>query len=328
MPLISIIVPVYNLELYIKKCIDSILAQTFTNFEVIVVNDGSTDNSGDICDEYAQKDNRVVVVHKKNDGLSSARNTGIKISRGKYLGFVDGDDWIYDDMYEKLYTLSNQNNCDIAICNIYREIKGEVNYIERAKLIKEMDNIEAMRQLFKGILYRFSVCNKLYKKSCFRGIEFPEGRLHEDLSTTYKLFSNANKVVFTNYTGYIYVKRENSILNSRYNPKRLESFIAWNEILSFMNIKYPQLSEEYYSCFVYWCIDHIYQILNQIDKKVEQERYLVSIQLYLQKYYKAVIILDTLSLKYKYLITCLNYNFKLLLFTNSMKKQLRKIRTS
>lgn len=117
------------------------------------------------------------------------------------------------------------------------------------------DNVGAMRELFKGILYRFSVCNKLFHKNCFKDIKFPDGRIHEDLATTYKLFSNWEKSVYTNYSGYVYVKREDSILTRKYNPKRLEAFAAWEEILRFMMVCYSQLKDEYIACFAYWIID-------------------------------------------------------------------------
>src|SRR5699024_7970714 len=118
-----------------------------------------------------------------------------------------------------------RDQCDIAICNLFREFNGEIAHINRDCFVIQMDKIEAMRQLFRGHLYRFAAWNKLYRKECFRNIEFPEGRIHEDLSTTYKVFSNAEKVSFTNYTGYIYVNREKSILTSGFNRKRLDAFI-------------------------------------------------------------------------------------------------------
>lgn len=122
---ISIIVPVYKVEPYLRKCVDSILAQTFTDFEVILVDDGSPDNSGKICDEYASKDSRVRVIHKKNGGLSSARNAGIDVARGKYLGFVDSDDYIEKDMYELLYDNIVKEQADLSICGIYDVYEGK-----------------------------------------------------------------------------------------------------------------------------------------------------------------------------------------------------------
>ncbi|MGE8204569.1 glycosyltransferase family 2 protein [Heyndrickxia sp. NPDC080065] len=325
-PAISIIVPVYNEELYLKQCIDSILAQTFTNFELILVNDGSTDCSGDICDEYESKNSRVRVIHKNNGGLSSARNAGIKEAEGEYIGFIDSDDFIDENMYKNLYQLCQETNSDISICRFGREIDGELISDDEEKIIKEMDHIEGMRQLFKGVLYRFSVCNKLFKKTCFENILFPEGRIHEDLSTTYKLFSNANKVVFTNYVGYMYVKRENSILTSTFNKRRLDAFTGWEEILPFMKQNYPQLSNVVYACFAYACVDNSYYIVNQVADKKERKKYLLFIQSSVRKFYKDIVKNDVLTMKYKNLITLVNYSVGLFIISHAINNLRNKIR--
>jgi glycosyltransferase involved in cell wall biosynthesis len=319
-PEISIIVPVYNVELYINKCLDSILNQTLTNIEIIVVNDGSTDNSGSICNEYAEKDNRVRIIHKTNGGLSSARNAGIKIARGEFLGFVDSDDYIDDNFYKRLYELCKETNSDISICKFAREINGILINEPEEEVNIEMDNIESMRQLFKGVLFRFSVCNKLFKKTCFENILFPEGRIHEDLSTTYKLFNNSSKAIYTNYKGYIYVNRENSILTSKFNKNRLDAFIGWDEILSFMEENYPQLSREFLSCFAYGAVDNTFKILNQVENKEQRVTYLNIIRQLVRKYYRNIIKNDALSLKYKFILLLLSYRLNLLLlYKNSTK---------
>ncbi|ETI67556.1 glycosyltransferase family 2 protein [Neobacillus vireti] len=318
-PVISIIVPVYNLEAYLEKCIKSIIIQTIKNIEVILINDGSTDESGVICDSYASMDCRIKVIHKKNGGLSSARNAGMKIASGEYIGFVDGDDYVDRNMFGELYWLCENTNSDISICKFGRELNENLsNEMTEKPFCEEMDKIEAMRQLFKGELYRFSVCNKLFKKSCFENIVFPEGRIHEDLSTTYKLFSNANKVVYTNYIGYIYVKRDNSILASRFNEKRLDAFTGWEEILAFMKQKYPQLSSEVNACFVYSCVDNGYYILNQVVGKKEREKYLLYIQSYVRKYYKDIIKNAALTVKYKKLISIINISVRLFILSHAL----------
>jgi glycosyltransferase involved in cell wall biosynthesis len=322
-PAISIIVPVYNLEPYIRGCLESILAQTFSNFEVILVNDGSTDRSGDICDEFSKLDSRVKVVDQEYGGVSAARNSGVKASQGEYIGFVDGDDYIDKNMYQGLYILCKETNSDISICKLGREINGELINKGQDHFIKEMDNTEAMRELFKGVLYRFSLCNKLFKRKCFENIQFPEGRIHEDLSTTYKLFANADKAVFTNFVGYIYVKRENSILTSRFNAKRLDAFIGWDEMLTFMKKRYPELSSEFISCYVYGCVDNIYYIINQVDNKDDLRKYIGCLQIYIKKYYKQIIFSNFISFKYKYLITLLTYSTGLLLLSNNIKKLIK-----
>lgn len=325
-PEISIIVPVYNVEKYLGDCIDSILAQTFTSFEVILVNDGSMDRSGAICDDYAKLDRRIRVLHKEKCGVSTARNVGVNAAKGEYIGFVDSDDRIHKNMYQKLYELCTETNSDIAICKLGREINGKlINKDEEGKSVKKMDHIEAMRQLFKGVLYRFSLCNKLFKRRCFEKVKFPEGRIHEDLSTTYRLFANANKAVFTNKIGYIYVKRENSILTSRFNEKRLDAFIGWDEILLFMKKEYPQLYQEVMASFVYWCIDNVYYILDPVQNKNDRKKHLNQIQQCVRKHYKDIQKEISFSFMYRYMITLLNYNVGLLILSYSLKKFVKRV---
>lgn len=324
-PTISIIVPVYNVEAHLRACLDSILAQTFSNFEVLLINDGSTDNSGMICDEYSERDDRVKVIHKNNGGVSSARNAGTKSACGDFIAFVDGDDWLDPDIYSKLYQLCIETNSDISICRLGRQINGQLTHPkEQNEYLQEMDNVEALRQLFRGVLYRFSLCNKLFKKSCFQNILFPEGRIHEDLSTTYKLFANSTKAVYTNYVGYIYVKRENSILTKRFNEKRLDAFIGWEEILTFMNKRYPQLSQEVTNCFAYSCVDNVFYTLNQIVSKKEKVKYLSIIQCCVGKYYQCVMINPSLAIRYKVIIVLLVKNVEVLIFLHWIKDLIRK----
>ncbi|MEQ2525824.1 glycosyltransferase [Robertmurraya yapensis] len=319
-PIISIIVPVYNVEPYLKGCIDSILAQSFSSFEVILVNDGSDDKSGVICDEYQRKDARVRVIHKEYGGVSSARNVGVSSARGQYIGFVDGDDRIERDMYTILYELCVETNSDISICKLGREIDGKlINNNSERIFIKEMEHIEGLKELFKGELFRFSLCNKLFKKSCFHQIQFPMGRIHEDLATTYKLFANADKTIFANYIGYIYIKRENSILTSKFSSERLDAFLAWDEILTFMKEKYKQLYRGVMFCFVYWSVDNVYYILGQVKTKEDRMEYLYTVKAYISKYFNDIINNKKLSFKYKYTITLLRYNTRLLLLSNKIK---------
>jgi glycosyltransferase involved in cell wall biosynthesis len=322
-PAISIIVPVYNVEPYLRDCVDSILDQTFTNLEIILVNDGSTDNSGLICDDYSNSNSKIKVIHKKHEGVSSSRNSGVAATQGEYIGFVDGDDRIDPNMYMKLYTLCKKTGSDISICKLGREISGKIINIDNQSFQKRLNHTEAMKELFKGHLYRFSLCNKLFKKVCFKNIQFPEGRIHEDLSTTYKLFSNSNKAIYTNYLGYIYVKRNNSILTSNFSKKRLEAFIGWDEILTFMDEKYPQLSNEYLAAFTYGCIDNMYYILNEIEDRSEKLEYLNKLRYYIRKYYKRIISNNRLSPKYKYLITLINYNTQIIVISNELKKAIK-----
>ncbi|MBW8348410.1 glycosyltransferase [Bacillus sp. IITD106] len=323
-PEVSVIVPVYNVENYLVRCIESILSQTLKNIEIILINDGSTDNSGNICNEYASLDKRIKVIHKENGGLSSARNAGIKIASGCYLGFVDSDDYIDPHMYKNLYELCKKTDSDIGVCRFGRKINGKMVTEVKEKKVIELNNVEAMRQLFRGELYRFSVCNKLFKKSCFKNIMFPEGRIHEDLSTSYKLFSNAKKVIYTSNIGYIYVKRDGSILASKFNEKRLDAFLGWEEIIPFMTQHYPELSTEFISSFTYGCLDNVYYILSEVKENKSKLRLLLIIREIVRSNYKKIMFNNQLSLKNKLIITLLNYNVFALLHIYQSKEMIKK----
>ena len=215
-PLISIIVPIYNVEKYLSKCIESILEQTYTNFELILVNDGSPDKCGRICNEYAKKDSRIKVIHKKNGGLSSARNIGIDVAKGEYLGFVDSDDYIEPYMYEYLLKAALDNECSLSVCNI--------NYVfEDGKILNKVTNasdevlnfVEAITEMNTYKKFDMGAWSKLYKKDLFKNIRFPEGKLSEDFYIMYKIFDRAQKVAYVSTPCYNYLQRANSITKNK-----------------------------------------------------------------------------------------------------------------
>lgn len=212
---ISVVVPIYNVEQYLVRCIESILQQTYPYLEIILVDDGSSDHSGEICDQYKQKDARIQVIHKQNGGLSDARNAGIKLATGKYIGFVDSDDYIHPKMYEVLLATMQQKQVDIAICN-YQKINEQG--IQESKEIQEtielFDATQAINLLFSDNEISNYAWNKLYKKELFEGVQYPFGKKMEDIGTTYRLFMKANQLAYTNYIGYYYYQRSDSILKS------------------------------------------------------------------------------------------------------------------
>lgn len=234
---VSVIVPVYNVEIYLKKCINSILNQTFRNLEIILVDDGSTDDSGIICDEYALIDERLKVIHKENGGLSSARNIGIDNATGDYLAFIDSDDWIEPNMLEVLLERIKQDNSDISICE-YLEVYNEEEKITNTTMIenKIFTNYKALKNIYDNKLnITMTVTwNKLYKKELFKNITFPNGKIHEDEFTTYKLLYAAEKVSYINKKMYYYRQRENSIMKSKFSKKRLDTLDAIEERVDFM----------------------------------------------------------------------------------------------
>ena len=207
-----------------------------------MVDDGSTDKSGEICDEYAEKDSRVKVLHKKNGGLSSARNAGIDIAQGNYLGFVDSDDYIEKDMYETLYSCIREYDAGMAtcgICDLYNGVKKvwKKGSMERCVL----DNVTAFKLVMESRIIEVYVVNKLYKKELFDNIRYPEGKTYEDTFTTPILMYNAKKVAYTPELKYYYVHRENSITTSKYKPSDICLMESNKKNLEFVKENVPEL---------------------------------------------------------------------------------------
>lgn len=221
-PLISIIVPVYNVQQYLARCLDSIIDQTYTNLEIIVVDDGSTDDSGKICDQYAEKDNRIQVLHCPYGGVSIARNRGIKAAKGSYLGFIDSDDWIEPNFYECLYNSLTNAHADIAFCSVFRHKKGECFAKYKSGKVVCWNRKESLIHLLKAKRLRDHVWNKLYKKALFDGISFPPDKLYEDVLTLYKVFLKVNKAVYIQKPLYHYIYREGSISHTRKKRRERE----------------------------------------------------------------------------------------------------------
>lgn len=236
--MLSIIIPIYNVEKYLTKCIESVINQTYKNLEIILVNDGSTDNSKDIINKYSLIDSRIKIINKKNGGLSDARNVGIEIAKGDYIAFLDSDDWIELNMYEKLYSYIKQENADIVQCSYQEVYNEEVNNQKIKEEIKLISGKDSLYNLYgenhgKTVV----VWNKIYKRELFNDIRFPKGKYHEDELTTYKLLYKANKIVDLNLPLVYYRQRDGSIMNSKFNIKRLDALEAFYEKLQFYRQK-------------------------------------------------------------------------------------------
>nr|WP_302419305.1 glycosyltransferase [uncultured Romboutsia sp.] len=230
MILISVIVPVYNVDNYLRKCIDSLIVQTLKDIEIILVNDGSTDESIDICEEYKLKDNRIKVIHKENGGLSDARNKGIDIAKGKYISFVDSDDWINPQMLEKLYILASKYEADIVQGDYIKAYDEDIIVNNMSENIIKYNAEQILDELYSGNYTKnIVVWNKIYKRELFNDIRFPKGKLHEDEFTTYKILHKANLIIDSNIPIYYYRQREGSIMNSDFNIKRLDLLEALKE---------------------------------------------------------------------------------------------------
>ncbi len=276
--LVTIIVPIYKVEPYLHRCIDSVLNQTYTNLEIILVDDGSPDRCGEICDEYAEIDSRIKVIHKINGGLSDARNSGIDIAQGQYLSFLDSDDWIGEKYVEILYGLLEETNSDISVCNFIRISSEETKANSSKNEIHEFSNIEALEQFADEFYVQMVIAAcKLYRTCLFKDIRFPVGRIHEDEFTTYKLLYKAKKIVMTTAELLYYWQREDSIMGSssslKQNLDALDSFEERAEFLKEVGLN--ELSDKTYALEFDLCTLYINQkaASNEIaDKKALQER--------------------------------------------------------
>ena len=248
--LVSVIVPVYNVQEFVGECIESIINQTYTNMEIILVDDGSTDQSGVICDEYAKKDKRISVIHKENGGLSDARNAGVIQAKGEYISFVDSDDYLAPETISKFYKELNLHDCDIAVCNImrfYDDGTTDEFYVPtyETTILKGNDKFETLKQP--------SVCNKLFKAKLFTDIKFPKGKFYEDTFVYHVLAYRAKKIVLTGYAGYWYRLRKSSILGEqKINEKYFDAVEAIWERTCFLIEKdvHPYAEEACLSLYV------------------------------------------------------------------------------
>ena len=223
-PLVSVIVPCYNVEQYLPQCIDSILNQTYQNLEVWLVDDGSPDRCGEICDEYAKKDARIKVINKKNGGLADARNVALDVMTGEYVVFVDSDDYISPTHIEGLYHLIEKYGADVSVntfCSFYEG--SSPNPSPKSTKDWVLDGLHAAEIMFYQEHFDTTAWGKMYKASLFDGICYPHGLLFEDLPTTYRLLLKANKVVFNDEQSYFYLLRSNSIEGAAFSPHKLDS---------------------------------------------------------------------------------------------------------
>lgn len=250
---ISIIIPVYNLEKYISKCIESVIYQSYNNLEIIIINDGSTDTSGNICDCYAKKDNRIIVINQNNQGLSMARNNGLEIATGKYIGFVDGDDWIEFDMFELLYENLYSYNADISICNFnYINEKNEILLNMNGEPVSDRYNLKSnsivVLENYDKMLNHINtdnnyVWNKLYKRYLFEGLYFPYNKTYEDIFISHELIDKAQKIVISPKYKYYYLQRENSI-TMNFNLNKIDMVEGYINRYNYLKNKYPLLEKK------------------------------------------------------------------------------------
>lgn len=232
---ISIVVPVYNVESYLKKCVLSIMNQSYGNLEIIIINDGSTDKSGIICSELAKIDKRIKVIHKKNGGLSSARNEGINHVTGDFIGFVDSDDWIEENMYEILLNNLIKTRADVSVCNFYKTyLSKEEKYYKGREKELSLNSEKAMEYLLENKIYGGHVWSKLYRKELFNEIYFNSlyDTICEDLIVNWKIFKKSRIITFTNFAGYHYFQRKGSLSQRAFSQKIFHGITAFKIILN------------------------------------------------------------------------------------------------
>lgn len=243
MPLISVIVPVYKVEPYLDRCIRSIVGQTYENLEILLVDDGSPDRCGEICDAWAKKDSRIRVIHKENGGLSDARNAGMSEATGTLIGFVDSDDWVEPDMFRLLYARLTGSDSDIAACGIVLDFEdGAASRMLTMPGDAILDTREALMALMDNSRLQQPVCNKLYKREQIKDVSFPVGKCHEDAFWTYQAIARAKWVSVFDTPCYHYLQHGGSIMGSQFSLKRLDALEAELEMLAFLRECHPDLT--------------------------------------------------------------------------------------
>lgn len=245
LPLISIIVPIYRVEAYLERCVTSIQQQSYEKIEILLIDDGSDDDCGEMCDIIANNDKRVRVFHQSNKGLSAARNVGIENSNGEYLIFIDSDDYINHDMIKRLYIAIEKYDADIAMCGfdmVYEDGRIEKTVFNSKHRVQLLSGKDATKRLMQNLEPTMIVAwNKLVKSSVWNTMRFPEGKQHEDDFTTYRLFYEAERIVIINEQLYHYFQRANSIIGSGFSEKSLHKIEAYIEARKYFRSKDKQL---------------------------------------------------------------------------------------
>ena len=253
--MISVIVPIYKVEDYLERCLDTILNQSYKNLEIILIDDGSPDSCGTICDKYAKQDNRIIVIHQRNKGLAETRNVGVENAKGNYIVFIDSDDYIEIGMIETLYTNLKKYDADISCCghlevypNGYKERNCSVDFVK----------VYTPESALHCFLYTNEIdvvsWNKLYKKHLFEGVVFPLGKLYEDHYTIYRLLDKANKIVYDSKPQYNYCKRDSSIGGVAFNNRTLQLKDALDLECNYITKKYPVIIKDITIAKITWLI--------------------------------------------------------------------------
>lgn len=240
-PKVSVVIPVYNVEAYLKRCVDSVIGQTYQNIEIVLVDDGSTDSSGKICDEYRENCDRVRVVHQENGGVSLARNTGVDTASGDYVVFVDSDDYAMPTYVEYLVGLALEFDAELAMCGhtVICEDGKRLNYVSDFRGVYDKKDCQE-KILYQEVLGT-SPWGKIYAKRLFEKVRFPAGRLYEDAATVYLFVDEANKIAVGGKPQYYYMVRQNSIVTKTFSRSKLDLLWATDNMAEYLENKYPEL---------------------------------------------------------------------------------------
>ncbi len=261
---ISVVIPVYNVENYLSECLDSIISQTYKNLQIILVDDGSTDNSGNICDDYAKKDNRITVIHQANQGAGAAKNAGLDLVKGEYFSIIDSDDYVEHNYYETMISAMEKYNADVVQC-LFRNVFKNININRNYNFPSKNGRLVSSNQFLFELLYDWKYAifaNKLFKTKLLQDIRFPVGRKIDDEFFTYKLICSAKKIVNINNVLYNYRMRQSSVMNDNNNIVLLKDRAdCYIERMDYINSCCKSLSKVYYNNFA----DFIRSCLNTVS---------------------------------------------------------------
>lgn len=309
---LTIAVPVYNVEKYLNRCLDSLINQEYEKKEILLIDDGSTDRSGIICDEYEKKYSFIRVIHQKNRGLAAVRNRCIAEARGEFISFIDSDDYVLDGLYSHVMEMQKERNADIVcfgVVNIYENVDRLNNVVidNKNEVIIELSVQEAIDEMLLPNHVDVITCNKIIRKELYKGIAYPEGKLYEDMFTNYKVISKSNIILSTNYKYYVYCHRSNSIGGMRFNPKTMDLAKAVEEVYYFGE-KFCNKRKYIYVGRAFW---HIAVSNIMIKSQKVDRQYIRKVQLLIRKYKSKVILNDYLSVMRKIQMLLFAYIFPL-----------------
>lgn len=240
-PLISVIIPVYNTKDFLPDCLNAVLKQTYTNLEIIVIDDGSNDGCAKICDTYAKKDTRIKLIHQKNAGLSAARNAGLKLATGEFVTFIDGDDTVTVDYVERLFSLVQKYQTKISICSFAEIYPDKTSNFGKNYSEKCFSTAECLRYMLNEQGFTTTAWGKLYARTLWENLKFPDGKLHEDIGVIYRTILQCDKIAYTPEPNYYYYQRENSITNQKFSAEKLALISLTDKMCDEVEQNFPEL---------------------------------------------------------------------------------------